>query len=70
MFIKKHLLAGGKKNPEKLQIRNSCVGFFQARKLTIKWHLSEILRFQNLLKSRKLLPVEKFGNIHFTYISR
>ena len=42
---------------------NNYIGFFQARKLTIKWHLSESLIFQNLLKSRKLFPAEKFGNI-------
>ena len=31
--------------------------------MTIKWHLSENLTFQNLLKNRKLLPAGKFGNI-------
>ena len=46
------------------KIENSCIGFFQARKqLTIKWHLSENVTFQNLLKIRKLLSAEKFGNI-------
>ena len=44
-------------------MENDCIGFFQARKLTIKWHLSESLTFQNLLKYRKLLPAEKLGNI-------
>ena len=45
-------------------IRNTnCIGFFQAGKLLTKWHLSESLSFQNLLKNRKLLPAEKFGNI-------
>ena len=33
--------------------------FFQARTLTIKWHLPEKLIFQNLLKNRNLLPAEK-----------
>ena len=28
-----------------------------------KWHLSENLTFQNVLKNIKLLPAEKFGNI-------
>ena len=44
-------------------MENNCTGFFQTRKLTIKWHLSESLTFQNLLKNRKLLPAEKFGNV-------
>ena len=44
-------------------MENNCIGFFQARKLTIKWHLSESLTIQNLLKNRKLLSAEKFGNI-------
>ena len=30
---------------------------------TLKWHLSENLIFQNLLKNKKLLPAEKFSNI-------
>ena len=37
--------------------------FKHAGKLRIKWHLSESLKFQNLLKNRKLLPAEMFGNI-------
>ena len=45
------------------KIENNCIGFFQARKLTIKRYLSESLTFQNLLKNRKLLPAEKFANI-------
>ena len=37
---------------------------FSSRKaVTIKLHLSENLTFQNLLKNRKLLPAERFGNI-------
>ena len=44
-------------------MQNNCIGIFQARKLTIKWHLSESLTFQNLFKNRKLLPAEKFGNV-------
>ena len=36
------------------------MAFFQARKLTIKLHMSEKL---NLQKNRKLLPAEKFRNI-------
>ena len=48
----------------KRKIKNNCIGFFQAKKLTIKWNLPESLTFQNLLKSyyqklfRKLLPAE------------
>ena len=42
-------------------MENNCIGF-QAKKLTIKWHLLESLAFQNLLKNRKLLPAEKFRN--------
>ena len=53
----RHLNACGK-------IGNSCIGFFPARKLTIKWYLSENLTFQNSVKNRKLLPAENFGNIH------
>ena len=33
------------------------------KQLTIKWHLSENVTFQNLLKITKPLPAEKFGNI-------
>ena len=44
-------------------MENNCIGIFQARKLTVKWHLSESLTFQNLFKNRKLLPAEKFGNV-------
>ena len=44
-------------------MENNCTGFFQVRKLSIKWHLPESLTFQNLLKNRKLLPAEKFGNV-------
>ena len=44
-------------------MENNCIGFFQVRKLTIKWHLSESPTFQTLLKNRKLLPPEKFGNV-------
>ena len=44
-------------------MKNNCICFLQARKLTIKWHLSENLTFQNLLNNRKLLPAEKFGNV-------
>ena len=44
-------------------MENNCIWFLQARKLTVKWHLSENLTFQNLLKYRKLLPAEKFGNV-------
>ena len=41
--------------------RKSCIGFFSSKKtVTIKLHLSENL---NLLKDRKLLAAEKFGNI-------
>ena len=43
-------------------MENNCTGFFQARKLTIKWHLLERFTFQNLLKNRNLLPAKKFGN--------
>ena len=35
----------------------------QKKTVTIKWHLSENLTFQNLLKNRKLLSAEKFGKI-------
>ena len=35
----------------------------QASKLTTKWHLSDRLKFQYLLKNRKLLPAEKSGDI-------
>ena len=45
------------------KIENNCIGFLQVGKRTIKWHLSESPTFQNLLKHRKLLPAEKFGNI-------
>ena len=45
------------------KIENNFIGLSQARKLTTKRHLSESLTFQNLLKNRKLLPAEKFGNI-------
>ena len=52
----------GRSKKVKLKIAN-CIGFSQARKFTMKLHLSESLTFQNLLKNRKLLPAEKFGNI-------
>ena len=47
------------------QNRKSCIGFFSSKKtVTVKLHLSENLTtFQNLLKNRKLLPAEEFGNI-------
>ena len=38
-------------------MKNSSIGFFQSR------NLSENLTFQNLLKTRKLLPAERFANI-------
>ena len=42
---------------------NNCIGFSSSMKtVTIKWNLSENLEFQNLLKNRKLLPAEMFGN--------
>ena len=44
-------------------MENKCIGFFQAKKLTIKWHLSENLALQNLFKNRKVLPAEKFKNV-------
>ena len=44
-------------------MENIYIGFFQARKLTTKWHLSESLTFQNLLKNKKLLPAKEFGNV-------
>ena len=49
----------------KQKIVNSCIDFFQARKLlqSIKLNLSENLTFQNLLKNRKPLPAEKLGKI-------
>ena len=49
----------------KLKNRKSCISFFSSKKtVTIKLHLSENLTtFQNLLKNRKLLPAEEFGNI-------
>ena len=39
------------------------IGFFQARKPTTKWRLSESSTFQNILKNRKQLPAEIFVNI-------
>ena len=41
------------------------IAVFSSKKTVcaIKRHLSENLTFQNLLKNRKLLPAEKFGNI-------
>ena len=42
---------------------NNCIGFFQARKLLQQSDISENFTFQNLLKYRKLLPPEKFGNV-------
>ena len=45
---------------------NSCIGFFQTRKLTINKMLSirKSYTFQSLLKNITLLPAEKFGNIN------
>ena len=37
--------------------------FSSKKTVTIKEHLSENLAFQNLLKNKKLLSAEKFGNI-------
>ena len=37
--------------------------FSSKKTVTKKRNLSENLSFQNLLKNRKLLPAEKFGNI-------
>ena len=46
------------------KIENSCIDFF-ASKTTVetKWHLSENLTVQNMLKNWKLLPAERYGNI-------
>ena len=46
-----------------MKITVIAISFFQARKLITKWHLSESLTFQNLLKNRKLLRAENFINI-------
>ena len=39
-----------------------CWLFSSKKTVIIKWHTSEHLIFQNLLKNIKLLPAEKFGN--------
>ena len=48
-----------------MKFGNSCIGFFQTRKLTI-YKMTSVRKsytFQNLLKNVTLLPAEKFGNI-------
>ena len=47
---------------------NSCIGFFQTRKITIYKMISvrKSYTFQSLLKNTILLPAEKFGNINLS----
>ena len=48
-----------------MKFGNSCIGFFQTRKLTI-YKMKSVRKsypFQNLLKIITLLPVENFENI-------
>ena len=49
----------------KTKFGNSCIGFFQTRKLTIykMTSLRKSNTFQNLLKNITVLSAEKFGNI-------
>ena len=50
----------------KTQFGDSCIGFFQTRKLTI-WKMTSVRKsytFQSLLKNIALLPAKKFGNIN------
>ena len=49
-----------------IKFGNSCIGFFQTRKLTI-YKMTSVRKsytFQSLLKNITLLPAEKFGNIN------
>ena len=49
-----------------MKLGNSCIGFFQKRKLTI-YKITSVRKsytFQSLLKNIALLPAEKFGNIN------
>ena len=39
------------------------LAFSSKKTVTIKWYLSENLTFRNLLKSRTLIPAEKFQNL-------
>ena len=50
----------------KTKFGNSCIGFFQTRKLTICKMISarKSYTFQSLFKNITLLPTEKFGNIN------
>ena len=50
----------------KTKFENSCIGFFQTRKLTIykMTSIRKLNTFQSLLKNITLLPAEKFGNIN------
>ena len=51
---------------ENIKFGNSCIGFFQTRKLTI-YKMTSVRKsytFQSLLKNITLLPAEKFGNIN------
>ena len=50
----------------KAKFGNSCIGFFQTRKLTIYKTISvrKSYTFQSLLKNITLLPAEKFENIN------
>ena len=49
-----------------MKFANSCIGYFQARKLTI-YKMTSVQKsytFQNLFKYVSLLPAETFGNIN------
>ena len=51
-----------------IKFGNSCIGFFQTRKLTI-YKMTSVRKsytFQSLLKNITLLPAEKFGNINLS----
>ena len=46
------------------KIESGCTSFFLSKKtVKIKWYLLESPAFLNLLKNRKILPAERFGNI-------
>ena len=49
-----------------MKLGNSCIGFFQKRKLIIYkiTSVGKSYTFQSLLKNITLLPAEKFGNIN------
>ena len=50
----------------KTKFGNSCISFFQTRKLTVykMTFVRKSYTFQSLLKNMTLLPAEKFGNIN------